>query len=64
MQPNIFALVIIDVDFDFLVEVQGHPLRRFDALQIGPHHVIPGADRHALRELALVIGVEVPVSFF
>jgi hypothetical protein len=63
MQADVLALVIVDMDGDFLDEMDGLAIGRFESFQVSPEDVIGFAGRNALGEFAHVIGVDLPASF-
>ena len=63
MQSDVLALVVVDVDGDFLNQPKRLAIGRFEALQVGPENVVSLARRNALGELSHMIGVELPADF-
>lgn len=63
MEADVLALVVVDVDGNFLNQVDGLAISRFEAFQIGPENVIGFAGRYPLGEFTHVIGVDLPASF-
>jgi hypothetical protein len=63
MQAGIFALVVIDVDRDFLHEMQRLALWCFDALDVGRKDIVGFSGGNALGEFAMMVGVDFPTNF-
>jgi hypothetical protein len=60
MKANVLALVVVDMDGDFLDEVEGFAVGGFEILQIGPENVVGVAGWQALLEFAVVVGIDFP----
>src|SRR5579862_80326 len=58
MQSGVFAFVVINVDGDFVGEVQRSSVSGFHAFQVGPEDIVGVPGRNALGELAHVVGVD------
>ena len=62
MYADIFALVISNVNFYLFGKAQRFSLWAFIVFEVCPHHIISRADRHALGEFPLVVGIKLPVG--
>src|SRR5271155_2870386 len=63
MQTGIDSLIPVYMHRD-LFPLHGAAVLGFNALQVGPHHVVLLARRNSLRELAAVIRILFPARFF
>jgi hypothetical protein len=63
VQSGVFALVVVDVHFDFLGQAKLSAVGKFQAFRIGGKNVVGFACRNALGELARVVGVLIPADF-
>jgi hypothetical protein len=63
VESNVLALVVVDMDGDFLDEVDRLAVGRFEAFQIGPENVIGLAGGDTLGEFAHMVGVDLPAGF-
>jgi len=63
MEADILALVFVDVDGDFLNEVDRLPIGGLESFQIRPEDVVGLTGRNSLGKLSHVIGVEFPADF-
>jgi hypothetical protein len=63
MQPNVGALIILDVDSYLCTRLQVLAGSGLIVFQIGPDDIVGFARGHALGEFAMVVGKELPVSF-
>jgi len=63
MQANIRALIAINMHFDFGPGVQAPAVRQLIPLNVGPDHVIAGADRNSLGKFAGVVRIDFPANF-
>jgi len=64
VQAGVFALVVVDVDGDFLDQVEGPAVGGFDVLEIGRKDIVALAGGNALGEFAVVVGEEFPADSF
>jgi len=64
MQSGVFALVVVDVDGDFLNQAERLAVGGFDAFQVGGKNVIGFADGNPLGEFSHVVGINFPLGFF
>src|SRR5215831_7082788 len=60
MEAHILALVVIDVDGNFLDQVERFSVGWLEVLEIGPENVVILARRQALFKLATVVGIDFP----
>src|SRR5450432_2396215 len=63
MQSSVLAFIVINVDGDFLDQTQRLAVGGFVTLKVGPENVVGFAGENALGELAIVIGIELPLGF-
>jgi len=63
VQAGILAFFVIDVDGDFLGEMQGLAVGGLEAFQVGPEDVVGLACGNALGKLAMMVGVDLPADF-
>jgi len=63
MQSGVFPLVAKDVNGDLFDQAQGLAIVRLEAFEIGPNNVFSVASGNALRELAHVVGIDLPSDF-
>src|SRR5271154_2442599 len=62
MQSGVFAFVVIDVNGDFLHQVHRLAVGGLEAFEVGPDDVVVFAGRNALGELAVVVGIHLPLG--
>jgi hypothetical protein len=64
MQTSIFALVVVDVHFDFLGQTELGAVGKFQVFGVGGKNIVGFAGGNVLSELTHVIGVLFPSDFF
>jgi hypothetical protein len=64
VQAGVFALIVVDVDFDFFGQVELGAVGKFQVFGIGGKNVVGFAGRNVLSEFPGVVGVLVPTNFF
>ena len=64
MQASVLAFFAVDVNGDFLGQMQGLAIVGFDMLQIGGEDVVGFSGRKALGEFAAMIGIDLPFGLF
>ena len=63
MQSGVFAFVVVDVDGNFLDQVQGLAVGRLEVLQVRREDVVGFPGGNALGEFAHVVGIDFPLRF-
>jgi hypothetical protein len=62
MQSSVFAFILIDVDGDFLDQAQRPAIYGLEAFEVGRKNIVGLTGRNALRELAHMVGVDLPAG--
>jgi len=60
VEAHILALVVVDVDGNFLDQVEGLAVGWLEALEVGPENVVRFAGWQPLFKLAVVVGKDFP----
>jgi hypothetical protein len=60
VQADVLAFVVVDVDGNFLDEVERLAVGWLETLEIGPENVVGLARRQALLKFAVVVGINFP----
>ena len=63
VEADVLTLVVVDVNGDFLDEVDGLAVNGLEVLEVGPENVVGLAGRQALLELTMVVGIDLPSRF-
>jgi hypothetical protein len=63
VHSNVLALVVVDVDCDFLDQVERLAIGGFEVLEVSPENVVGLAGRQALLELTMVVRIDFPSRF-
>ena len=63
MQAGVFAFIVVDMDGDILDEAELPAVGSFESLEVGSKDVVRIADRHALGEFPVMVGIHFPADF-